>query len=109
MSDQVVEVYVCSPRGPSVFTDVIYGFCENPNCGCEIMMRPYAPKHMRKICWECAQREVQIEVAKGEEIITQPGSVLGPDGEFDSLCEKLGVSPEELNKWAKEKLLGKEV
>src|SRR6516225_2495922 len=56
------DFVVCAPKGPSPFKDNFTGNC--CICGIEIMYRWHAPRRPKKICIECAAKQVGKEKLK---------------------------------------------
>lgn len=62
----MTDLYVCGdPSLPTPFDDNVHGKCE---CGQPIMWRPHAPKHMKKVCSDCASMYMSEGRKKGEEV-----------------------------------------
>ncbi len=64
------DVVVCAPlTSPLMMADNVIDLCSK--CGDAIQHRPNAPKKPPKVCYDCAQTEMQAAVGRGEELHLQ--------------------------------------
>ena len=67
VSDEEAEksdFVVCMPKGPSPFKDNFTGNC--CQCGIEVMYRWHAPRRPKKICLDCAVKQIaKVDDVKG--------------------------------------------